>query len=241
MKRTPLIPRLTAILPPPITDRFDCDLTGFAVLWPAIIAELSPATGTTPPSGGPLPMILFYMIGGMAAGGAIAVAACRNIIHAAVGLLFSLIGVAGIFFLLGAEFLAAVQLVVYVGGTLILLIFGVMLTSRSADASYRPTLLEIVWACAMAFILAATVGVACWHAPWLLRSSEAPLPQSSVEAIGQLLIGPRGMAAPFELISVLLVAVMIGAAFIARPRRSANPGSLRPVGSAAPELPTVPR
>src|SRR5438046_4865998 len=75
--------------------------------------------------------VLFYLFAIMAGGSAIMVAVTRNIVRMAVALLFTLAGVAGLYFLLSAEFLAAVQLVVYAGGTLILIIFVVMLTSTS--------------------------------------------------------------------------------------------------------------
>ena len=68
----------------------------------------------------------------------------RNIVRTAVCLLFTLVGVAGLYFLLSAEFLAAVQLVVYAGGTLILIVFGVMLTSKSPFSRFEPKLVEIV-------------------------------------------------------------------------------------------------
>ncbi len=80
---------------------------------------------------------LFYLFAAVAAAGAVGVAACRDIVRAAVCLLFALVGVGGLYFLLDAEFLAAVQLVVYVGGILVLIVFGVMLTSTSVLVRYR--------------------------------------------------------------------------------------------------------
>ena len=72
----------------------------------------------------------------------------RNIVRTAVCLLFTLIGVAGLYFLLHAEFLAAVQLVVYAGGTLILIIFGVMLTNNRRSAVSSPSCGEVIVAIA---------------------------------------------------------------------------------------------
>ena len=77
----------------------------------------------------------------------------RNIVRTAVCLLFTLTGVAGLYFLLNAEFLAAVQLVVYAGGTLILIIFGVMLTSKSPFSRFEPKLVEVVIAVSIAAVL----------------------------------------------------------------------------------------
>lgn len=102
-------------------------------------------------------VLLFYMLAVIAGGSAIAVVVSRNIVRMAVALMFTLVGVAGIFFLLNAEFLAAVQLVVYVGGTLILIVFGVMLTSSSPFAQFSATRAEIAAAITLAVVLLATV------------------------------------------------------------------------------------
>src|SRR5712675_945862 len=88
--------------------------------------------------------VLFYIFAAMSVIAAISVVVSRNIVRTAVGLLFTLIGVAGLYFLLNAEFLAAVQLVVYAGGTLILIVFGVMLTSKSPFSRFTPKPGEIV-------------------------------------------------------------------------------------------------
>src|SRR5438876_11624606 len=97
--------------------------------------------------------VLFYLFAIMAGGSAIMVAVTRNIVRMAVALLFTLAGVAGLYFLLSAEFLAAVQLVVYAGGTLILIVFGVMLTSKSPFSRFEPKLVEIVIALSIGSIL----------------------------------------------------------------------------------------
>ena len=77
----------------------------------------------------------------------------RNIVRTAVCLLFTLVGVSGLYFLLNAEFLAAVQLVVYAGGTLILIIFGVMLTSKSPFSRFEPKLVEVIIAMSINLVL----------------------------------------------------------------------------------------
>src|SRR3982751_7123385 len=96
---------------------------------------------------------LFYAFALMSALSAIGVVLSRNIVRTAVCLLFTLIGVAGLYFLLSAEFLAAVQLVVYAGGTLILIVFGVMLTSKSPFSRFEAKLGEVVTAVSMGAIL----------------------------------------------------------------------------------------
>src|SRR5882762_10806562 len=97
--------------------------------------------------------VLFYMFAGMAALSALLLVLSRNIVRTAVCLLFTLMGVAGLYFLLHAEFLAAVQLVVYAGGTLILIIFGVMLTSKSPFSKFEPKPGEVAVALSIAAVL----------------------------------------------------------------------------------------
>src|SRR2546421_5678993 len=97
--------------------------------------------------------LLFYLFASMAGASALAVVISRNIVRMAVALLFTLAGVAGLYFLLNAEFLAAVQLVVYAGGTLILIVFGVMLTSKSPYSRFEAKLGEVVLAVSIAVIL----------------------------------------------------------------------------------------
>src|SRR5215213_3003607 len=97
--------------------------------------------------------VLFYLFAAMSAGSAIGVVISKNIVRMAVFLLGTLAGVAGLYFLLSAEFLAAVQLVVYAGGTLILIIFGVMLTSKSPFSKFQPKPGEIVVALAIGGVL----------------------------------------------------------------------------------------
>src|SRR5262245_49018746 len=87
---------------------------------------------------------LFWVFALMAGASALGVVLSKNIVRMAVFLLFTLAGVAGLYFLLSAEFLAAVQLVVYAGGTLILIIFGVMLTSKSPFSRFAPKPGEVV-------------------------------------------------------------------------------------------------
>src|SRR3954465_14868754 len=95
---------------------------------------------------------LFWLFALMTGGSALGLVLSRNVVRMAVCLLFTLAGVAGLYFLLGAEFLAAVQLVVYAGGTLILIVFGVMLTSKSPFSRFEPKPGEVVVALAVAVL-----------------------------------------------------------------------------------------
>src|SRR5687767_6030367 len=97
--------------------------------------------------------VLFWIFAIMSGASALGVVLSKNIVRMAVWLLFTLAGVAGLYFLLSAEFLAAVQLVVYAGGTLILIVFGVMLTSKSPFSRFGPKPGEIVIALAIGAVL----------------------------------------------------------------------------------------
>src|SRR5213595_3887165 len=110
--------------------------------------------------------VLFYLFAAMAGGAALTVVISRNIVRMAVALLFTLTGVAGLYFLLNAEFLAAVQLVVYAGGTLILIIFGVMLTSKSPFSRFAPKPAEIVISLAIGAILMVSLVLAVRSTPF---------------------------------------------------------------------------
>src|SRR5271167_1575899 len=88
--------------------------------------------------------ILFYVLTVVTCASALGVVVTQNIVRAAAFLLFTLAGVAGIFFLLGADFVGATQLIVYVGGTLVLVVFGVMLTAQGPFISLRTSAAE--WA-----------------------------------------------------------------------------------------------
>jgi len=160
---------------------------------------------------------LFYMFALMSAVSAIAVVVSRNIVRTAVALLFTLVGVGGLYFLLHAEFLAAVQLVVYAGGTLILIIFGVMLTSKSPFSRYEPKLAEVVIAISLGLVMLTALVAAILRADFGRPRQLAEPLAYPVDKLGQALLGD--FLIPFELASVLLLVVMIGAAYLAKARR----------------------
>ena len=161
--------------------------------------------------------VLFYLFALMAGGSALGVVISRNIVRTAVCLLFTLTGVAGLYFLLNAEFLAAVQLVVYAGGTLILIIFGVMLTSKCPFSRFEPKLGEVDHR--------ASRSASCCCSRWCWASRETIFADEPIDdrrrtrsiELGQVLLGDY--LVPFEIVSVLLLVVMIGAAYLAKGRR----------------------
>ena len=89
-----------------------------------------------------LPVVLFIVVAAATAVSAVGVVVSRHVVRMAVWLLFTLIGVSLIYFLLGAEFVGAAQLIVYVGGTLVLVVFGVMLTAEGPLRELRTSRIE---------------------------------------------------------------------------------------------------
>jgi NADH-quinone oxidoreductase subunit J len=159
--------------------------------------------------------VLFYIFAAISAASALGVVVSRNIVRTAVFLLFTLVGVAGLYFLLNAEFLAAVQLVVYAGGTLILIIFGVMLTSKSPFSRFEPKAGEVVIAISVASIIFFALVLAITRTKFASDAIESTT--YPIDKLGQTLLGD--FLVPFEIVSVLLLVVMIGAAYLAKGRR----------------------
>jgi len=172
----------------------------------ALVDSISDQTLTT---------ALFYLFALLSAGSALGVAISRNIVRTAVFLLGALVGVGGLYFLLNAEFLAAVQLVVYAGGTLILIIFGVMLTSKSPFSRFEPKLGEVMIAISIGSVLLIALVMGILRTTF--ASQELNITTYPLVQLGQVLLGDYLI--PFELASVLLLVVMIGAAYLAKGRR----------------------
>ncbi len=139
---------------------------------------------------------------------AILVVSMKNVFHSALWLIVSLIGVAGVYAMLAADFLFAVQLLVYVGGIMVLLLFVVLLSGKPSDWAGKQNN-EKAWLAALfSVFLVAAIGstVAVW--PMVVQSK---IPQPTTGALGKLLLNE--MLLPFELISLVLVAALIGAIY----------------------------
>lgn len=202
---------------------------------------------------------LFYLIAGVTGLCAIATVVTQNIVRAATWLLFTLAGTSAIFFLLGADLVGATQLLVYVGGTLVLVVFGVMLTAQGPFITMKTSSAE--WAISatvgLTLLVVLGLGIMTLREGTLQRPSHrdqvetelidkaaqaknlskdpAQAPYSAV--LGQGFIGapvgpphierpdgqPRAVRAayllPFEIVSVHLLVVLIGAAYLARAKR----------------------
>jgi len=167
----------------------------------------------------PYAPFLFYAFAGLTCISAWAVVISQNIVRMAVYLLLTLAGAAGLYFMMEAEFLAAVQLIVYVGGTLILIIFGVMLTSKNPFMQLKVSIAEMMIGVATGLVISGLL-IFGLVTTTLGRhtGAVADTGYSSVEAIGRGLL--TWYLIPFEIAAVLLLVVMIGAAYMARRRTS---------------------
>ncbi|MCE9548269.1 MAG: NADH-quinone oxidoreductase subunit J [Planctomycetia bacterium] len=192
----------------------------------------------------------FYFLALMACAFALAVVFAANVVRMAFYLILSLGATAGLFFLAGADFVGAMQLMMYVGGTLVLLVFGVMLTAQGPWVSIRTSggewvLAALVGGSLLAVLVptamrldpapnhehAAVPGTAHKSenkAPDAKASTEPQTTRPTATRIGLGLIGAptsgtSGYLLPFEAISIHLLVVLIGAAYLARPKRRARP------------------
>lgn len=156
--------------------------------------------------------VVFYLLALLTVGSALGVALSSNVVYSAFALMGALLGVAGTFVLLGADFLGVVQLLVYVGGILVLAIFAVMLTHRIADV--RVSNRAVGRAPALLFV-ALVVG---WMMHLIMRTSWVTKPltdaQPTTYEIGNQFLTTYVL--PFEVASVVLLAALIGAVAVSR-------------------------
>lgn len=187
---------------------------------------------------------LFYVLAVVTGFCALAVVLTQNIVRAAAWLLFTLAGVSGIFFLLGADFVGATQLLVYVGGTLVLVVFGVMLTAQGPFIKMRIGAAEWAIALAVGLVLYGVLAVSLIQSSGNLPPTEPDRELPSSTQLGLSLLGERSVSPsanitgtgasperkrqpmqyllPFEIVSVHLLVVLIGAAYLARAKRRAS-------------------
>ena len=185
----------------------------------------------------------FILFAGIACIFAVAVLLTSNIVRMAFYLIISLGATAGLFFLAGAEFVGAMQLMIYVGGTLVLLIFGVMLTAQSRFISMKThprdwLLAVIVGGSLLMLLLTAAFRVPDWHNQKLVQDAASQLEMADSKTatpLGLALTGVRvdkidqvdeqlkegmsGYLLPFVIVSIHLLVVLIGAAYMARAKR----------------------
>ena len=167
--------------------------------------------------------IVFYIFAAICLISGAVVVLSRNIAHAAFALLFTFFGVAGVYVLLGADFVGVSQLLIYVGGILVLFLFGMMLTANidrlREDAPTGRVVPGVIVSCAIGTLL---VTIA-WTVPAWRNAVAAPAASTggkTTSTIGQLLMGDYALL--FIAGSVALLAALVGAAMIARGRASVS-------------------
>ena len=156
--------------------------------------------------------ITFWFIAGLTIVSAVMVVYSKKLLNSAIALLFTLFGVAGLYVFLWADFLAAVQIVVYIGGILILIIFGIMLTNRITTVHISHSSIQRGYGGMVVVGLMGFLGWMIVRTPWLQK--QALEPEQTVATIGRLLLTDYLM--PFEVTSVLLLGALIGAATLSR-------------------------
>jgi len=160
--------------------------------------------------------IAFFALAGLTLLAALAVVALKNILHSALALVVTFIGVAGIYFLLEAPFLAVVQVLIYVGAITVLIIFAIMLTRRLMGSSLAQFTGKWWIAAPLALALFGMIGLVAYSTTWLLRPKEA-LPADAVAALGTELMTTYLL--PFEIASILLLVALVGAIVVAWPMK----------------------
>ena len=158
---------------------------------------------------------MFLVFAGLAVLGGLVMAFHPSIVHSAFALVATLFGVAGLYWTLGADFLGGLQILLYVGGVTVLLLFGVMLTTRDSAriSTFRYLLMAPLVGLVAFFLLRSLRGlyglIESYGLPPAERVPTTPL-------IGEAFITPDGFLLPFEVAAVLLLLVLIGAVTVAR-------------------------
>jgi NADH-quinone oxidoreductase subunit J len=194
---------------------------------------------------------VFYVVAGLTAACALATVVSQNIVRSATWLLFTLVGAAGVFFILGADFVGAIQILIYVGGTMVLVVFGVMLTAQGPFISMKTSGAEWAISIVAGILLFTVLFYGSWATYQGKRTEKAggptgtgltnPAGSHQSVTIGEVLMGApfganttpksdtdgsgsiEGPGAhyllPFEIVSIHLLVVLIGAAYLARAKR----------------------
>jgi NADH:ubiquinone oxidoreductase subunit 6 (subunit J) len=163
--------------------------------------------------------IAFIVLAALTLGNSIAVVTVRNLFHAALYLVGALLGVAGLYLLLEAGFLAAAQLLIYVGAIAILIIFAVMLTRGVMGRAGGQVNTQWGYGLVAALLLFGLLVSQLWVFPWK-EAGLAEAPRDGLQILGKSLVDPAAYMLPFEVASVLLLAALIGAIYIARERKT---------------------
>ncbi len=170
--------------------------------------------------------IFFYLLAGVVVASAAGVALAPNILYSAFSLLGTLAGVAGLYLFMGADFLGIAQLLIYVGGILVLILFAVLLTNRIGEMNITNLSAGLMLGAPAAIAVIALVAKIALGTPWpQTETAAAP----TVQRLGDAFLKEYLM--PFEIASLVLLMALVGAMVIAR--RAAKEGGKRASTEAA--------
>jgi NADH-quinone oxidoreductase subunit J len=162
------------------------------------------------------PKIIFFVLATAIVVFSILSIASRKILRAAIHLLFVLVAMAGLYYMMNFQFLAAVQLILYAGGIVVLIIFSILLTSQINSKLDPPKKSHLLSGAVTAVggIVLATITIL----QFAFKPSQEPAISTNMRTVGRQLLGTDvyGYALPFEVISILLLAALVGSIFIAR-------------------------
>ncbi len=180
--------------------------------------SLSPRAGQAVLGPVTLSALVFWLLAALAVGGAAGVALSRNILYSALGLLSSLLGAGSLYVFLSADFVAVTQLLVYVGGVLVLVLFAVMLTNQIGQVNVSNSSFGLVGGILLFLGTFPLLLVVAVGTPWTIRP-DRPLAETTA-AIGNAFL--QRWLLPFELASLILLATLIGAVVMARKELKAD-------------------
>lgn len=166
--------------------------------------------------------VMFYLFSGIILIFSLLSITTRRILRAAVYLLFVLVATSGLYFMLKYQFMAAVQLTLYAGGIVVLIIFSILLTHHISHRFKKPNLVNLLMGISVAVVGGGMVIATLLAHPF--QASSTPELQVNMNVIGNQLLstGKNGYVLPFELISVLLLAAMIAAIVIGKKEKNKN-------------------
>ena len=156
--------------------------------------------------------VAFGLIVALTLGSAFVVVLSKQLLYSAIALLFTLFGIAGLYIFMWADFMAGVQIIVYIGGILVLLIFGIMLTNKISSVNISHTSLQKSVGAVIALGVLGLLTPMILNTSWYQLSSKEP--SQTADSIGRLLM--MEYLLPFEVASLLLLGALIGAAMLSR-------------------------
>ena len=158
--------------------------------------------------------LVFYVFALLTIGSAVIVVTVRNIVHAAFSLMVTLFSIAGLYVFLQADFLAATQVIVYVGGILVLILFGVMMTSGRLDMKLKMERGQLFWGGLVTVLIFTLLLGVIRSTPWNVQEELGSV-EGTASQIGKAIL-QKEFLLPFEVASVILLIALIGAVLISR-------------------------